>query len=100
MFRNTAHLIKLLAKVQAGLGIAVSILGGILVLILSIVIGNFLYIIAGSFLALVIIALGSFASWSFNLLIYGFGELIENSAVIAKYSAEASLTEEKIKHHV
>lgn len=75
MFDNIGEKIKVLAKVVAGLGIAVSVILGIY------------YMTAGREFfgyGLTIAIVGSLGSWISSFFAYGFGELIVNSEIIKK----------------
>ena len=77
MFKNIGGKIKGLAAFFAWVGIIGSILGGIG---LMIAIGDEIAIIAGIGIAVA----GSLVSWIGSFLLYGFGQLIYNSDIIAK----------------
>ena len=75
MFNNIGGKIKTLASVITWLGIGLSVIIGIVLMVMAeelILIG------------LIVAILGSIFSWIGSFLIYGFGELIENSSIIAK----------------
>ena len=75
MFDNIGGKIKTLASVIAWLGIIVSVIIGIMLMSTAEE-----FIIAGLIIAIV----GSISSWIGSFLLYGFGELVENSAIIAQ----------------
>ena len=77
MFDNIGKKIKTLASVITWIGIVCSIITGIILMFTS-----EKYILLGFLTAIV----GSVASWIGSFLLYGFGELVENSAIIAKKS--------------
>ncbi len=79
MFNNIGSKIKGLAIVISLGGITLSLVTGIVLYALSDVFFEELGIIA-----IVIAVLGSVLSWIGSFFAYGFGELIENSAKIAK----------------
>ncbi len=71
MFSNIGNKIKTLASAVAYIGIVASVITGIAVFTWSPLVG------------LIIIVAGSFLSWISSFFFYGFGELVENSAIIA-----------------
>jgi hypothetical protein len=73
MFTNVGGKIKTFAQVTAILGILGSVIGGLSLTSLDGTLG-FLIIIAGSLIA-----------WLTSLFLYGFGELVENTAKIESY---------------
>jgi len=74
MFDNVGGKIKIAAKVVAWIGIIFCVIYGFVLLVS----------VEGMALAgLLVMILGSLGSWLSSLLVYGFGELIENSAIIA-----------------
>lgn len=79
MYNNIGGKIKVLAKVIAYIGIGISIIYG-LILMVSI---SWLRSGMGSIPGLLVILLGSLGSWIGSFILYGFGELIENTARIA-----------------
>lgn len=82
MFNNIGSKIKTLAKVLCGIGICVSIIIGGFVMASgnSTYYGYRYYNRAMGWAGAGIIILGSLFSWIGSFFIYGFGELIENSA--------------------
>ena len=72
MFNNIGGNIKNLASAFAWIGIIASVILGISIM------QN------GDQIGLLIILAGSFVSWISAFALYGFGELIDNSAIIAK----------------
>lgn len=78
MFNNVGRKLKDIASVITYIGIALSVILGIL-MIKSI----------GFLLALLIIAVGSFISWISSIGIYAFGELVDNSTIIASHYKSA-----------
>lgn len=80
MFNNIGSKIKGLAKVITWIGIIASVIAGIGQMVMA---SN---IYGGGGLALsgiLTIVLGSLAAWVSSFLVYGFGELVENSAAVA-----------------
>lgn len=73
MFENIGAKIKTLAIVITTISIIVSIIWGISVIRYSFLSG------------LLVIILGSLLSWVGSFILYGFGQLVENSDVIAKH---------------
>lgn len=78
MFDNVGNKLKSIASIFAFLGIAASVILGLIVLFGSSVI-----------LGLLIMVFGSFLSWVSNLVIYGIGEAVENSQIAAQYAIRA-----------
>lgn len=80
MFENIGSKIKALASVACAVGIAVSIIGGIIVMCtVEELIGiGFVVMIGGSLL-----------SWLSSFVLYGFGELVENSAIVARKTEQS-----------
>ncbi len=85
MFDNIGGKIKALASASAVLGIIVSIFAGLLVLLGS------------SFLTgILIIVIGSLASWIASFTLYGFGELVDCAQIIAHNMPEKSASPKKV----
>ena len=78
MFNNVGRKLKDIASFITYIGIALSVILGIL-MIKSL----------GFLLALLIIAVGSFISWISSIGIYAFGELVDNSTIIASHYKSA-----------
>lgn len=78
MYSNIGKKIKVLAKVLAWIGIAASVISGLGMMIASSRAGD-----AMAFIGFLTMILGSLLSWVSSFVLYGFGELVENSAVIA-----------------
>lgn len=74
MFDNIGGKIK-------GLATAVTVIG----IISSIICGIFLLAEEEALLGIVVGAAGSFVSWISSFVLYGFGQLVENSDIIARY---------------
>lgn len=72
MFNNIGQKIKTLAELFSVLGIVLSVLAGLAIIKYSFVVGILVAII------------GSGGSWIGAFFLYGFGELVDNSAIIAK----------------
>lgn len=92
MFKNIGGKIKDLAKVICFVGIAISVVAGIVM----IGFGSFSYngdTMIGMGLAVMIV--GSLVSWIGSFFAYGFGELIENTTVIAELAAKADAEKNK-----
>lgn len=77
MFNNIGGKIKSVASVLTGLGIAISIVIGIIAIIAS-----------APGIGLLTIFLGSLASWLSSLTLYGFGQLIENTDKLVKMQTQ------------
>ena len=92
MFKNIGGKIKGLAKVICYVGIAISVIAGIVM----IGFGSFSYngdtMIGVGFAVMLV---GSLVSWIGSLFAYGFGELIENTTVIAELAAKADAEKNK-----
>lgn len=86
MFNNVGSKIKTLAKVCTWIGIIFSCLYGLVLIIMSLANINYMggAAVLGIFLGLIIAALGWLISWLSNLKLYGFGQLVENSDIIAR----------------
>ena len=80
MFKNIGVKIKILATVIFWCGIIGSVFGGFTGIIEGVIDGSSQAAYEGIFIALV----GSLSSWACSLLIYGFGQLIENSDKITE----------------
>ena len=92
MFKNIGGKIKGLAKVICYVGIAISVIAGIFM----IGFGSSSYngdtmIVMG----LAVMIVGSLVSWIDSFFAYGFGELIENTTVIAELAAKADAEKNK-----
>lgn len=92
MFKNIGGKIKGLAKVICYVGIAISVIAGIFM----IGFGSSSYngdtmIVMGC----VVMIVGSLVSWIDSFFAYGFGELIENTTVIAELAAKADAEKNK-----
>lgn len=74
MFNNVGGKIKAIAKVTAWIGIAICVIYGFVMLV---------SMEDMALIGLLIMTVGSLASWISALVLYGFGELIENSGIIA-----------------
>lgn len=70
MFENIGNKIKALAQIITWMGIISSIVSGILLIVNN----NDMI-----FLGIVIIVVGSLGAWISSFLLYGFGQLVENS---------------------
>ncbi len=92
MFKNIGGKIKGLAKVICYVGIAISVIAGIFM----IGFGSSSYngdtmVVMGC----VVMIVGSLVSWIDSFFAYGFGELIENTTVIAELAAKADAEKNK-----
>ena len=81
MFNNVGRKLKDVASIFTFIGIAFSVILGILM------IKPF-----GFLLAVLVIAVGCFASWISSIGMYAFGELVENSAIIASQYKSANVS--------
>lgn len=82
MFDNVGSKIKALASFFCWGGIIASVIGGIIVITLD---EDLVW--AG----LAVIIIGSLLSWVSSFVLYGFGELVVNSAIIAGKRADDSV---------
>lgn len=82
MFDNVGSKIKALASFFCWCGIIASIIGGIILIGLDEDL-----IFAG----IAVIVIGSLLSWISSFVLYGFGELVANSAIIAGKRADDSV---------
>mgnify|MGYP007120306613 CR=1 FL=1 len=81
MFNNIGKKIKTLATVITILGISVSVIFGV-----AVIAGYMSYFrgfSTGVASGLIVMVVGSLASWISSFLLYGFGELIEKTSEIA-----------------
>ena len=74
MFDNIGSKIKTLAKVICWIGILISVISGIVVIAST---GS-----TGVPVGILVIVLGALLSWIGSFVLYGFGQLIENSEEI------------------
>ena len=79
MFKNIAKKLKALAKVICWVGIVLSVLAGLLYIFAS---GDITYAIAG----VVAMLLGILLSWVGSFVLYGFGQIVENTDKMAANS--------------
>ncbi len=83
MYKNIGGKIKNVAEIITTIGCFASVVLGILVMVLGD--GNGAMIFTG----LVVMAIGCFGSWLSTLLLYGYGQMIENSdKLVMLYAAE------------
>ena len=84
MFSNIGRKIKVTAKVFCWIGIILSVVGGI-----GVIAAGFMELLPRASTAALILSgigialLGSLVSWVGSFMMVGFGELVENSAIIA-----------------
>ena len=79
---NVGQKIKGVASATCFLGVLVSILGG-----------GAISVEVNSIVGLITIVVGVVLSWAGSLMVYGFGELVENSKIIADgFSSTKPLT--------
>jgi hypothetical protein len=88
MFNNIGGTIKTVAKVLFFVGIGVSFLGWIILLSVGIMDSEIAMMVE----SLVALILGLFTSWFSTLLLYGFGQLIENTDILARWDEEDNNT--------
>ena len=86
MFDNIGGKIKGVAEFCCGFGIVISIVLFFVVLATSDNIG-------GAILSFILLGVGIIFSWLSSLTLYGFGQLIENTDIIAKSNAQNISTE-------
>ena len=82
MFDNIGGKLKGLAKIITVLGIIISVIYGISLIVTGISQRAFLVVLLGVLLMIG----GSIISWALSLGLYAFGELVENSKVIADWT--------------
>lgn len=85
MFSNIGGKIKRLAIAICAVGIGVSVLCGMIIIASGAMLGMGFAILIG----------GSLLSWIGSFFAYGFGELIENTTVIAELAAKADAEKSK-----
>lgn len=92
-YENIGGKIKILARVLCVLGIIGSFVSGILFIVASSEIGTMhgVYIICG----IAIIVVGSILSWIATWLLYAFGDITENVAIIKKKVCRLKVGSEK-----
>ena len=79
MFNNIGSKIKMVAKVECWIGILSSFVTGISLISKDEDFG---------FIGFLVIVIGSLTSWLGSFLIYGFGQLVENSDILAGRTSE------------
>lgn len=77
MFDNIGSKIKGLARVITWIGIVASVIAGIAQMSMSHFSGGLV------FSGILTMVLGSLLAWVSSFIVYGFGELVENSAAVA-----------------
>ncbi len=85
MFSNIGGKIKRLSTAICAVGIGVSVLCGMIIIASGAMLGMGFAILIG----------GSLLSWIGSFFAYGFGELIENTTVIAELAAKADAEKSK-----
>jgi len=90
MFNNIGGKIKGLATVISGIGIGLSVICGIIMIIAGV--DNNGAMVGIGFAVLIV---GSLLSWVGAFFAYGFGELVENTTVIAELMAKADAEKNK-----
>lgn len=86
MFTNIGEKIKTLAKVVCWFGIIASVISGIAMIATSETL-----ILAG----VLTLVLGSLFSWISSFVLYGFGEVVENSDIRTELMAKADMDKPK-----
>ena len=81
MFDNIGRKIKTLAKVVTFIGMGGSVLTGFSVYV-NIIKENEENFIAGLIIMFLVVGLGCLASWVGSFLLYGYGQLIENTDIL------------------
>lgn len=95
MFDNVGRKIKVLAKVFFGVGVALSFATWVVFIAYG---ANSENVVAMIFFGALVMAIGMFASWVINVMLYGFGILVEtNEAVAAKSTIIAENTTPELK---
>ena len=82
MFDNIGGKIKEVAKFNCWIGIIASVIGGIVII-------STLYQLA--IIGFLIIAFGSLLSWVGSFLMYGIGEMVENSDIRTELAVKESM---------
>lgn len=92
MFSNIGGKIKGLAKVICIVGMAISVVAGIVMIgfVSSSYNGDTMTV-----MGCVVMIVGPLVSWIGSFFAYGFGELIENTTVIAELAAKADAEKNK-----
>lgn len=83
MFDNIGGKIKATAKVFCWIAIIASLIGGICMLFINAVAG------------LVFIVMGPLSAWIGSFVIYGFGELVENSCIQTELMVKKEMENEE-----
>ena len=86
MFNNIGRKIKTLAKVIAWIGMASSVISGLVTMIEIViltkadtVLQGVWFLFLGLILGAIVAAVGCLVAWASVLILYGFGQLVENS---------------------
>jgi hypothetical protein len=88
MYNNVGRTIKFVAKILFGIGIGVSFFIWIALLSVGLADAETAVI----FYSLIALVSGLFISWITSLLLYGFGQLIENTDTLARWDKEDNNT--------
>lgn len=80
MYDNVGGKIKKLASVVAVIGIIASVIAGICIMAVSAISG------------LIVAAIGAFVSWISNIVLYAFGDLVENVGTIKRAITNENVT--------
>lgn len=81
MFNNVGSKIKVFAKITAWIGIVICVIYGFVMLV---------SVEDMALIGLLIMTVGSLASWGSALILYGFGHLIENSDILISQVSKTS----------
>ena len=90
MFDNIGGKIKGLAKFFCWLGIIASVIGGIAIIVAGAQMNSYYYSYSSSVITTAILSgiavmvFGSLISWIGSFLLYGFGQLVDNSDKLVK----------------
>ncbi len=96
MFDNIGGKIKGLAKIVCYFGIAMSVITGIIVFSVFAAQDDAELVGIGFLVSAIIIGFGILVSWLSTILLYGYGQLIENSDILVESSAKAKKIKQKI----
>ena len=107
MFNNIGRKIKTLAKVIAWIGMASSVISGLVTMIetailtkADTVLQGVWFLFLGLILGAIVAAVGCLVAWASVLILYGFGQLVENSDKLVGagfYAAKKSPVKKEVK---
>lgn len=86
MFDNIGGKIKRFSEIMCGLGIGISCVAGVALIIISFISGENALLFLGIFMGILVGVVGSLLSWVSSFVMYGFGQLIENSDILVENS--------------